>query len=57
MEYRPVERVEEVNDLLGRAAGREGREADNVAEVDGHTVVVLGGHTAVVFQLIGHAAR
>lgn len=49
-----VEIVEEVDHLNGLAVGRDGGEAHNVAEVNGHAAKVLWFDYAANFQSLGH---
>ena len=56
-----VEVVEEVDDAHRVEASRERREADDVAEVDGHVVVHFRGDGLAVLQLLddrpGHSGH
>ena len=47
-----VEVVEQLDDVHGTELGRQPREADDVAEVDGHAVVALWRHRLAVLQLL-----
>ena len=51
----PVESIEQVDDLMRCTSGREVREADDVAEVDGDAVEELRLDDAVALELVGDA--
>ena len=52
-----VEVVEQIDHLHGRAHGRDGGEADDVAEVDGHLVEALRLHALARLQVVRHDAK
>ena len=52
-----VEIIEEIDNLHGRALGREVGEPDDVAEIDGDVLVELAGERAAFLQLFSHYPR
>ena len=50
-------RLPRVTRLHRRALGRERREADDVAEVDGHGLIALRQHLLASHQVLGNGRR
>ena len=52
-----VQLVQQVHDLHGRTAGREGGEADDVAEENGGAAEPFGLYRHSLLQAVSHPAR